>query len=947
MFKSKTSVRNVMAKRIFALTVLVAAASHMACNSGVGVLPFGQISGVQLFDEPNFTMALSVEDAVSNPSAISKINWVFGDGSGFVEGAAGRTTISYRYNSPGNYTVIAYIFGTDGELANQITSAITVLSDDDDSNPPDNGDLPGQIRTPSPVDGASNVSVDTLLTWANGVNADSNDVYLGTNETDVEDATHSDSAIYRGNQEAADFDPDGLDPDTDYFWRVDSVNTAGVTKGVVRSFHTVAAPEKAKTPTPANGSVSARADQILTWVAGDNATSHDVYFGKNAGDVIAADTDTPDIFQGNQSGTTFNPSDEDAAVEGELLPATTYYWRIDEVGQGGTTTGDLFAFTVRPAPPAITSPVPADNAVNVSVEQILGWSASSSIENFDVYFGVDSIDVGDATRDSPEFMGNQTGKLFDPGDLAADFTYYWRVDTRGPGGTSEGVVLTFTTAESPAQVVGPFTPANNALNANIDQVLSWNAGVGGQTDSFEVYFSSVQSQVINGAAGALVTTQDVSFDSFDLTSLLDPATQYFWRVDAIGPGGRTAGQLLTFTTGALPGQAQNPNPLNNAIQVAPDAVLSWTAGVGSTSSDVYLGTDVTAVTNATESDASFRGNQAGTTFDVVAELGVPLNANTSYFWRIDAKSPGGPKKGQIWTFRTGPGRATNPNPQTASSDIPTTQQLSWTAGIGAVSHNVYFGLTSLAVTNANTLSAEFQGNQAATTFAPPTLQPLTQYFWRIDELASNGDTTKGTVWDFTTELGKATSPDPANLATGIALDATLGWTAPTGVTTFNVYFDTSLSAVTNATAQVSPPAGAPFLQTVSGTSVDPSVPPLTANTQYFWRVDSVSGATVRKGDVWRFTTLAPPGQAGGPTPTNGATNVPTSSSISWQPVSGATTYDVYFGTVNPPTGAQFQVNQAGTTFSPSLAAATTYFWRIDAKNGAGTTAGQVWSFTTP
>jgi subtilisin family serine protease len=87
-----------------------------------------------------------------------------------------------------------------------------------------------------------------------------------------------------------------------------------------------------------------------------------------------------------------------------------------------------------------------------------------------------------------------------------------------------------------------------------------------------------------------------------------------------------------------------------------------------------------------------------------------------------------------------------------------------------------------------------------------------------------------------------------------------------------------------------------------------------------------------------------PGAATNPSPANAATGVATSAPLGWTAGSGATSHDVYFGTSNPPA---FRVNQTATTHNPgALAASTTYFWRIDGRNAAGTTTGPVWSFTT-
>ena len=66
--------------------------------------------------------------------------------------------------------------------------------------------------------------------------------------------------------------------------------------------------------------------------------------------------------------------------------------------------------------------------------------------------------------------------------------------------------------------------------------------------------------------------------------------------------------------------------------------------------------------------------------------------------------------------------------------------------------------------------------------------------------------------------------------------------------------------------------------------------------------------------------------------------------LSWAAASGATSYDVYFGTSSPGT---LIGNQAGTTYTPVvLSFSTPYYWRIDSRNSVGPTTGLVWSFTT-
>lgn len=103
-------------------------------------------------------------------------------------------------------------------------------------------------------------------------------------------------------------------------------------------------------------------------------------------------------------------------------------------------------------------------------------------------------------------------------------------------------------------------------------------------------------------------------------------------------------------------------------------------------------------------------------------------------------------------------------------------------------------------------------------------------------------------------------------------------------------------------------------------------------------------------DVWNAFPFSPD-KAINPVPTDGTSSVSLNpSALSWADGSGffnaATSYDVYFGTTNPP---PFIGNQTSTIFPiqpGALGYGQTSFWRIDSKNVNGTTTGDVWSFST-
>ncbi len=151
----------------------------------------------------------------------------------------------------------------------------------------------------------------------------------------------------------------------------------------------------------------------LNWRPGREAASHKVYFGVDPNAVakgtVAAKTATEHSF-----------------APGVLNPGTTYYWRVDEVEVDGTTiyTGKVWSFTV---PVMIAhDPSPADGIAFVYPDADLSWGVGLTAIFHDVYFGTSQSDVSNGTGGT--FKTRQVNTIHDPGTLAPDTTYYWRID---------------------------------------------------------------------------------------------------------------------------------------------------------------------------------------------------------------------------------------------------------------------------------------------------------------------------------------------------------------------------------------------------------------------------------------------------------------------------------------------------------------------------------------
>ncbi len=192
------------------------------------------------------------------------------------------------------------------------------------------GDSPAlaKAQSPNPADGSLAVAMP-LLQWKPGMDALLHSVYVGTTpeltEANLAGAKQPITMLYYVQ---------GLKPGTTYYWRVDEIDAAGAVKtGNVWTF--VAQDLTAYHPTPADGANDAGAAPVLTWLPGQTAIKHHVYFG-DSNDAVTQGAATVD--KGEVTDPAFTP--------GALESVTTYYWRVDEIVAGGTVRpGPVWTFT--------------------------------------------------------------------------------------------------------------------------------------------------------------------------------------------------------------------------------------------------------------------------------------------------------------------------------------------------------------------------------------------------------------------------------------------------------------------------------------------------------------------------------------------------------------------------------------------------------------------------
>ena len=184
------------------------------------------------------------------------------------------------------------------------------------------------------------------------------------------------------------------------------------------------------------------------------------------------------------------------------------------------------------------------------------------------------------------------------------------------------------------------------------------------------------------------------------------------------------------------------------------------------------------------------------------------------------------------------------------------------------------------------------------------------------------------------------TPTPEDGSEYQTIEVDLLWTCtdPDGdPLTYDIYLGTETPPPLVATGQTE-------------TTYDPGT--LEIDIEYFWKIiahDDHSHTT--EGPVWGFTTGVnnPPEPPASPSPENGAVSQPIEPELSWtctDPEGDPLTYDIYFGTVNPP--PLVYSGQALTTYYPGILEYNTeYFWKIVAHdNHNNATVGPVWNFIT-
>jgi len=389
---------------------------------------------------------------------------------------------------------------------------------------------PGLPTDPVPANKATDVPVDSMLSWAPGEFAVTHDVYFGTSFSGVNDASVANplNVLAGKGRDGTTFDPERLDFGTTYYWRVDEVNGAPdntVYKGDVWSFTTepvgypianvtATASSFAKDMGPANtvdGS-GLTGDQHSTlntamWLTGDGTQLpawiqyefeqvcklHELWVwnsNQNVESIVGfgAKDVTIEYSLDGAAWSTLRDEVFDQAPGGDSYPAGEI---VDMAGVQAkfvrlTIRSNWGGITLRTGlsevrffyiPVQARAPQPASGATDVAVDGVLSWRAGREAVTHQVYFGTDEQAVIDGTAP----VEVVTERRFTPHAMEYGQVYYWRVNEVNEAATPslwEGDVWSFSTQEY--VIVDDFESYTNNSPKRLFQ--TWIDGLGFSPD---------------------------------------------------------------------------------------------------------------------------------------------------------------------------------------------------------------------------------------------------------------------------------------------------------------------------------------------------------------------------------------------------------------------------------------------------------------------------------
>ncbi|MEP3372161.1 BspA family leucine-rich repeat surface protein [Maribacter dokdonensis] len=404
----------------------------------------------------------------------------------------------------------------------------------------------------SPLNGATDVAIDSHLSWTAISNATGYLITVGTTSGGIEIVNNIDV----GNVTTYDI-PADLQEARLHFVTIIPYNEEGDATGCMEETFTTGdstSPPSCTTLTaPINGASAVDPATNLSWTELTSATGFKLSVGTSSG--------SSDIFTGDVGNvTTYD-------LTANLPESTTIYVTVTPYNDNGDAIGCTEETFITDGPPLCTTLIaPLDGATNIDVDTNIEWNAVANSNGYRV-----TVIASNSTANNMTDFEITTGTTFDfSNDFIQGETVTVTIKPYNDSGEASGCTSeSFTIVPPPIpNCTSLITPLNNTLDADIDTDISWNAVTGATGYKLTVTASESTNNNLNEV--------DVIATSYDFTSDFIQGETVTVTIKPYNNSGEAAGCTTeTFTIKPVPTCTNLTQPTNGDMAVVTDTSISW------------------------------------------------------------------------------------------------------------------------------------------------------------------------------------------------------------------------------------------------------------------------------------------------------------------------------------------------------------------------------------